>query len=154
MPKFSSKSISKLHTCHKDLQVLFSYIIKHWDCSVIFGHRTPDEQFELYKKGRHMVGGEFVIKDKSQVVTYKDGFKYLSKHNLMPSMAVDVAPYPSLYQHADTALMFAGYVLGVAQMLKDYGAIDSTIICGHDWDNDRDLTDQTFYDTLHFEILT
>jgi hypothetical protein len=49
--------------------------------------------------------------------------------------------------------MFAGYVLGVAQMLKDYGAISSTIICGHDWDNDRDLTDQTFYDTLHFEIL-
>ena len=143
MPKFSDKSIRKLQECHPDLQTLFSNVIKYFDCSVIHGHRTPDEQYELYKQGRTKPGN---------IVTYKDGTKNPSRHNFMPSTAVDVVPYPTYYSDIDTIRHFAGFVLGVAKMLKAFGTIDNDIICGIDWDGDNDLHDQSLFDAVHFQI--
>lgn len=55
-------------------------------------HRTPEEQMELYKKGRTMaVDGSWVAQDKSQIVTNVDGHKVLGAHNYKPSRAIDVA---------------------------------------------------------------
>jgi len=54
-------------------------------------HRTPEEQFELFKKGREQnKKGEWIVTGK--VVTYKDGYIKQSKHNRFPSLAVDVVP--------------------------------------------------------------
>ena len=47
---------------------------------------------------------------------------------------------------------FAGYVLGVAYRLKQSGEISHDIICGADWNNDRDIKDQKLIDINHFEI--
>lgn len=154
MPKFSAKSINKLHTSHQDLQILFRYVIKKFDCTVVYGHRTPEEQFELYKKGREYVeqSGKWVVFFPKKVVTNCDGFQIKSNHNEFPSHAVDVAPYPTLYNDEDTIRHFAGYVLGVADMLKSYGAIEHEIISGIDWDNDKDLHDQKLFDACHFEL--
>lgn len=55
-------------------------------------YRSPEEQFELYKKGRTMdTQGHWVIQHKEQVVTNVDGHTVLGAHNYKPSRAIDVA---------------------------------------------------------------
>lgn len=75
MPSFSAKSLERLNSCHKDLQRLMNAVIQEQDIIILCGHRGKEEQ------------------DKA----YKDGFSKLrfpaSKHNKLPSMAVDIAPY-------------------------------------------------------------
>jgi D-alanyl-D-alanine carboxypeptidase len=55
----------------------------------ISGHRTPQQQFELFKKGRMAVDGHWVVKNEKTIITNKDGFENLSRHNFLPSLAVD-----------------------------------------------------------------
>ena len=52
MYKFSKRSKDNLASADIKLQQLFNEVIKEFDCTVIYGHRTPEEQFELFKKGR------------------------------------------------------------------------------------------------------
>jgi len=55
-------------------------------------HRTPEEQFALYKEGRELdAKGVWVTKDKSKIVTKVDGYKVVGAHNYLPSRAIDVA---------------------------------------------------------------
>lgn len=136
MPKFSKTSMFRLQTCHQDLQTIFNYVIKKYDCTIVCGYRDAKDQNNAFKNG------------KSQV-------KYPnSKHNKAPSMAVDVAPYDNGMIDWDYEQMyhFAGYVQGIAQMLKDYGAITHSIRLGSDWDGDNDVQDQSFIDLPHFEL--
>ena len=54
-------------------------------------YRSSETQFELYQKGREKLPtGEWVVKDKSQVVTNVDGYKNIGAHNYSPSRAIDV----------------------------------------------------------------
>jgi peptidoglycan L-alanyl-D-glutamate endopeptidase CwlK len=56
-------------------------------------HRSVEEQFELYKKGREFRDGVWVL-DRNPItgiVTQIDGFKEQSKHNGLPSKALDFA---------------------------------------------------------------
>jgi peptidoglycan L-alanyl-D-glutamate endopeptidase CwlK len=156
MPTFSNTSEERLNTCHPDLVTLFKYVVANFDCSVVHGQRTPDEQFALFKKGRKLENGVWVPIDpikKKGIVTNCDGIKIKSRHNVMPlSEAADVVPYPTMYSDEDTIRHFAGYVLGVADMLYHFGHIDNRIICGIDWDNDKDLYDQRLFDAVHFQI--
>lgn len=62
-----------------------------WNLILTCTHRSPEEQFELYKKGRRQVGDDWAIADAGQVVTYKDGLKSKSEHNVYPARAFDVA---------------------------------------------------------------
>jgi len=133
MPKFSNKSKKKLVTVHPDLQTLFNAVILHWDCTIVSGLRTTDEQQELYERGRTKPGG---------IVTYKDGVKNKSKHQL--GLAVDVVPYPSLYNDRLKMRDFGNFVLGMAVMLKEYGEIDHDIEWGGHW--------VSFVDYPHFQI--
>ena len=151
MPKFSKTSDRNLSTADLDLQTLFGYVIKYFDCSVLYGTRTPTEQFELFKKGRKEVNGVWMIEDKKKVVTYKDGTIKKSKHNYIPSQAVDVSSYPIDWDDEDRMRYFAGFVMGIAKMLKEVGLIKSDIVWGGDWDGDTDLNDQSFRDLVHFE---
>ncbi len=129
MNQFSEKSKAKLYTCHKALQALFNEVIKHYDCTVLAGHRSNEEQAELYKQGKSKkMAGE-------------------SKHNLTPSMAVDVAPYPVDWDDAKRFYHFVGFVKGVASQMG------IELRTGADWDNDNDLNDQQFNDLVHFELV-
>jgi len=153
MPKYSKSSSSKLATAHQDLQTIFNYVIKDFDNTILFGHRTAEEQFELYKKGRRLDrNGLWIIYDKRKVVTYCDGLKKKSKHNENLSLAVDACPWPINFKDEETIYHFAGIVLGWAAALKKYGAIEHDIIWGGNWDDDSNLHDQNFYDLLHFQI--
>ena len=60
MPKFSNRSIKKLETCHEDIQKIMYKAIKIIDFSVLRGYSSPEMQFELYKKGRHLQDGCWV----------------------------------------------------------------------------------------------
>ena len=134
MPKFSQSSKDKLATCHDDLQTLFNYVIESFDCTIVCGHRTKEAQDTAYKKRYSKVR-----------------FPY-SKHNSLPSMAADVIPWPIVWDDHDRMRYFAGYVMGIACMLKKAGAIEHNIRWGGDWDMDTELSDNTFMDLPHFEL--
>ncbi len=67
-------------------------------------------------------------------------------------MAVDVVPWPIEWNNVKRMKYFAGYVMGIARMLKDYGAIEHELISGLDWDGDTILKDTTFVDHPHFQL--
>jgi hypothetical protein len=127
MPRFSEASKEKLATCHPDLQTLFNKVIQYYDCTVICGHRTQEEQDYLYPAFTRLKWPN-------------------SKHNSTPSLAVDVAPYPIDWNDAKRFYHFAGFVYGVADMM----GID--IRWGGDWDSDFEFGDQTFHDLPHYEL--
>lgn len=139
MPKFSQESFSKLSTCHMELQTLFYEIVRYHDCKVIEGHRGEADQNAAVDRG-------------ASKILWPNG-----KHNGQPSMAVDVAPYPLNWSDKPKNIaryyLFAGYVLGIAEQLKAQGKMTYSIRWGGDWDGDKDLSDQTFDDLVHFELI-
>lgn len=135
MPHFSNISKKRLTTCHQDLQTIFNYVIKYFDCTIVCGQRD----------------------EKAQNKAYDDGFSKVrypnSKHNKFPSIAVDVVPYPIEWDNTERMKYFAGQVMGIAIMLKEYGVISHDLISGLDWDNDTILKDTTFKDHPHFQLV-
>ena len=128
MPKFGKVSKERLATAHSDLQKIFNEVIKKIDCSVLEGHRGEETQNKYFDQGKSKV-------------KYPDG-----RHNKIPSLAVDVTPYPVDWNDRERQTLFAGYVLGVASQMG------IGIIWGGDWDNDTDLKDNGFDDLVHFEL--
>jgi len=51
MPRFSVRSLSRLDTTHPDLQRLFKRVVLHFDCSILEGVRTIEQQREYVQKG-------------------------------------------------------------------------------------------------------
>lgn len=135
MPKFSQESFSKLSTCHPDLQTLFYEVIRNFDCQILEGYRGEDEQNTAFSEGKSKL-------------KYPDG-----KHNSNPSHAVDVSPYPVNWKNTNRFYWFAGYVMGVAQKLKDDGKITHAIRFGGDWNSDNDISDNKFNDLVHYELV-
>lgn len=129
MYKYGKSSQARLDTCHPEIQRLFNELIKDWDVSIICGHRTEEAQNAAVKSGN------------SKTVFPN------SKHNSMPSIAVDAALYPIDWNDSGRHYMFVGMV---KQKAKDLGI---NIRCGADWDGDNDTGDQTFNDLVHFELL-
>lgn len=136
MPHFGTRSQTNLAECHTDLQTLFNEVIQHFDCSVIEGHRPEAEQNKAYYERR------------SKLQWPK------SKHNKQPAMAADVVPYPIDWENTNRMRYFAGYVLGIAKMLKQQGRMNHEVRWGGDWDRDTKLRDQSFHDLPHFELLS
>jgi len=128
VPSFSGPSKKRLSTCDKKLQTLFNEVVKHFDCSVLCGHRGEEEQNKAYKAGNS-----------------QKQFPH-GKHNKLPSNAVDVAHYPIDWDDRERFQYFAGFVLGTAKQLN------INIRYGGDWDSDNDLKDNNFDDLVHFEI--
>ena len=133
MPSFSDRSKNRLCGVHPDLQTLFHEVVEHFDCTVISGIRTEEEQKALYAKGRTKPGN---------IVTYKDGVKKKSKHQT--GNAVDIVPYPIQWGNIERFRQFGWFVLGVAATLKRYGQIDSDVKWGGNW--------KRFKDYPHFEL--
>ena len=129
MPRFGKRSKSNLSTVHPKLQELFNEVIKHFDCSVICGHRGKEDQNKAYHDG-------------FSKVKFPNG-----RHNAMPSKAVDVCPYPIDWNDAPRFRYFAGYVMGIASQMG------IKIRWGGDWDRDTDLSDNRFNDLPHFELM-
>lgn len=129
MSRFSAKSAERLAQCDPRLQLVFNYVVDVVDCTILEGHRDKEAQDELFRQG------------KSQV-QWPDG-----KHNRSPSLAVDAAAYPIDWNDRERATLFAGVVLGVADVLG------IKLRWGGDWDRDWQVKDNNFDDMWHFEIV-
>ena len=123
MPAFGARSRERLASCHPDLQRLFNEVVKGFDCAVIYGHRTVEEQQDLYAQGRTKPG---------KIVTKLDGVSKRSKHNESPSLAVDVVPYPIDWDDLDAFRDLADHTKRVA---RDLGI---GVVWGGDWSRFRD----------------
>jgi peptidoglycan L-alanyl-D-glutamate endopeptidase CwlK len=128
MNTFSQSSRLKLSTCDSELIRLAMEVLKIHDCTVLTGFRSEDAQNKLLGEGRSKLTYPF------------------SKHNKMPSQAIDLAPYPIDWEDEKRFYYFAGIVRGVAHSLG------IRIRWGGDWDSDNDLNDQSFDDLVHFEL--
>ena len=128
MPEFGKRSRRNLDEAHRGLQKLFEEVIKHFDCSVICGHRGEAAQEMAFDAGHSNAHfGE-------------------SPHNFEPALAVDVVPYPTEWRDTERMHYFAGQVMGIAEMMG------IEITWGGDWDRDTHLSDERFHDLPHFEL--
>lgn len=126
---FSKASADRLATCHHDIQRLMNRCIQLVDFTVLCGHRTEQEQAAA-------VNGGF-----SKVIFPN------SKHNSLPSMAIDIAPHPIDWNDVARFAHLQGVVRGVASEMG------ISIRLGGDWDMDGDITDQKFVDWPHVELV-
>ena len=153
--KYSDRSKQHLSTVHPDLQLVFNTVLKVRDHSIVCGHRGEKDQNAAFNAKR------------SQLRFPQ------SNHNKLPSLAVDVYPYPLDFARlnrvednlrAGKAItrrdldewrrmdQFIGYVLAVADQLYIEGKITHRVFSGSDWDGDSILSDQGFHDLPHFEL--
>lgn len=128
MFKYGTNSLNNISTLHPNLQIIAFDLIKIMNVSVVCGHRGKEEQ-------------DKAVADKKSKTPWPK-----SKHNSLPSNAMDVIPYPTGYK--DTRLIY--FMAGAIQAIADKHNIK--IRWGGDWDSDGDLNDQTFNDLVHFEL--
>ena len=132
--EFSARSIRRLHACHPDLIKLCHRVVLGWDCTVLCGHRSEEEQERVFVEGW-------------STVRWPD-----SKHNAEPSLAVDLAPWhseespPIDWKNTERWRAFGGFVIGVAFEMG------IKIRWGGDWNGNWDFRDQRFIDLPHFEL--
>jgi len=99
MPSFSKRSLDNLATCHKDLQRVAHEAIKHFDFTVICGHRGKAEQ-------------EKAFRDKKSKVQWPD-----SKHNKVPALAMDCTPVPLDWKDINSFHEMAKHMKAAARKL-------------------------------------
>jgi len=129
MNKYSKSSRKQLASCDRRLQEVFNEVLLEVDHTILEGHRGKASQNAAFRLGKSKL-------------KWPNG-----DHNQKPSKALDATPYPIDWEDKARHFFFAGYVLGVAEMMG------IKIRWGGDWDSDKDFEDQTFNDLVHFEII-
>lgn len=134
--KFSQKSIERLHTCDVFLVDIMQEALMRSaiDFGIAEGYRTPERQRQLFDEGKSKI----------------DGISKRGKHNFNPSRAVDIYAWVNGKVCYDKhALCFlAGVILSRAKELS------VPLRWGGNWDMDGEIiTDQTFQDLVHFELI-
>jgi len=137
---------NNIKDCVKPLQKVWPFIkkdfeskFKGWKIKITHTHRTPEEQFILYKKGRkyNRDTKRWVVDDRRKKVTNRDGYERLSDHNKYPSLAFDVAiKDPNLDYVWNNTLPQWKYM---EPMAKKYGVLN-----GSNW--------KAFTDMPHFYV--
>lgn len=120
MPHFSSNSKKHLATCDERLREIMNRAIKVYDFSVLCGFRNEADQNYAYDNNFSKVKWPN------------------SKHNTLPSLAVDVAPYPIIWQDAVRFTELAIIIKSIANELW------IPITWGGDWSR--------FVDMPHWEV--
>ena len=104
-------------------------MIRGYGATVICGHRNKEDQDKAHEQGFSKL-------------------KYpKSKHNCVPSKAMDIIPDAGGWDAGrEQFILMIGMIKGIALNLG------IPIRWGGDWDSDNDLTDQTFFDLAHIEL--
>ena len=55
MPSFGKTSKKRLEECDPRLQQLFNEVVKEYDCSILQGHRSEEEQNRYFDEGKSKV---------------------------------------------------------------------------------------------------
>ena len=131
MPSFGTASRVRLKTLDPRLQALLNEAIKHVDFAITCGRRGQAGQNKAVAEG----------KSKTPWPT--------SKHNSMPSLAVDVAPYANgiLWDDLEGFTLLAGIIKGISLMMG------INIRIGIDWDGDLVVKEHSFKDRPHIELI-
>lgn len=129
MPQFGVISRARLKTCDFRLIEISEAVVVHFDCTVLCGHRSQAEQDAAFNDGRSKLRWPN------------------SPHNVDPSRAIDIAPWPIDWNDIGRFRYFAGWMMATA------AAKGIRLRWGGDWDRDTDLKDQTFNDLVHFELI-
>ena len=128
MPSFSQASLRELATLHPDLRMVLREAIKRVDFSVLEGFRGEEKQNKAFDEGKSKL-------------RWPQG-----RHNVWPSRAVDIAPWPIDWTDTERFVLLAGYILAVADRLG------VKLRWGGDWDSDWKLKEEKFRDYGHFEL--
>jgi peptidoglycan L-alanyl-D-glutamate endopeptidase CwlK len=129
MPTLSKSSLEKLATCDKRLQRIVTEMAKTLPLIVICGHRSEAEQNEAYRTGHSKL-------------------KFpLSKHNQLPSKAIDIALLPLDWNDKSRFMYLAGYMLATAK------SMGINLRCGVDFNGDFNFKNDSFFDGPHIEIV-
>lgn len=122
MPVFSEQSEERLRTCDQRLQYLMRRAIQRTpiDFTVLCGFRDKEAQEAAFAAG-------------TTTLHWPHG-----NHNRMPSLAVDVAPYPVDWNDEHRFELLAHYILGIAH------ALDMQVVWGGNWRRPHDMP--------HFEV--
>lgn len=121
MASFGTKSRRKRDECEPALIRVLDEAIKHYDFSVIWGYRGPWDQNRAFDTG--MSNARFGE----------------SKHNVAPSKAFDVIPYPNGFDSSDEDFyLLATHILAAASKLG------VPLVWGGHW--------KTLKDLAHFEL--
>lgn len=131
---FGKISKGRLTTCDPQLQTVILEVmsLQLMDFAITGGFRNKEVQDEYFRTGKSKVKWPN------------------SKHNSVPSKAVDVVPYVNgevSYQR-DHCVYLAGLIMAIATELG------VKIRWGGNWDQDGEvITDQSFQDLVHFEVM-
>jgi len=96
--KFGKSSKRRLATLHPDLQVVLNIVIQYYNFSIICGHRNKANQNKAYK-------------DNKSTKKWPD-----SRHNSLPSEAVDLAPWPIDWEDIQEFHFLAGLIIAVGEV--------------------------------------
>jgi peptidoglycan L-alanyl-D-glutamate endopeptidase CwlK len=129
MPHFGTTSLAHLRTADRRLQSLAHEVIKYMDHTILCGHRGKQEQDEAVRNG----------KSKTPWPT--------SKHNRLPSKAIDVAPYPIDW---DDEVRFARLMGHYERVAMEQGI---KIRLGLDFNQNGRSNDEKFLDFPHIELV-
>lgn len=129
MPTFGEASRAKLQSIHPDLRRVMWAAIKEIDFTIVWGYRGEADQNAAFKSGA----------SKKQ---FPD-----SKHNKLPCLAVDIAPWPLMYTaHPLDFAFIAGIIMTVAK------GVGVGLRWGGDWNKNLSTSDENFKDLGHFEL--
>lgn len=133
MPVFSTRSKRALAAAHPMLQTLFNEVIKEFDCVITESRRGRADQEKAFREG------------------HSNAHFGQSAHNWTPAVALDVYPYPIVWDRPDykNGKAFIAQADVVRRLAKKLGI---PIRWGGDWDGDGDMTDQKLMDLPHFEL--
>jgi len=137
--KFGVRSLERLNTCDPALQYVIweAMSLDLVDFTVLVGHRDQAAQEEAFFKG-------------ASKLRWPD-----SKHNSLPSLAIDIAPWPIRWGDVGSPTRvkdigrfykLAGIVLATSRQLQ------VPIRWGGNWKMDGNVYGQTFDDLVHFEL--
>lgn len=130
MPKYSQTSLDRLRACDERLQILFGEVILHVDVSILCGHRTEEEQEEAFRTGHSNLRWP------------------QSKHNSLPSLAVDIAPWPIDWSDELRFWTTGAFVMGIASQMG------IGLRWGGLWDRPWEhVSSPGFRDIGHFELI-
>jgi len=139
MASFGKRSRKRLSTCHGDLVTLMGRVVSIRDCAIVCGVRTAKDQMKAFDAGKSQVPWPY------------------SKHNVTEkrclSAACDIVPWPEQYTDTPTMIYLAGVVMATAEIMRLEGEIEHKIRWGGDWNRGGDLTDESFRDMWHFELI-
>lgn len=124
------RSEIRLTKAHPNLAQLFRTVAERWDVVILETDRSKERQLALYNAGKSQTL-------KSLHLIQQDGFAW----------AVDAAPDPVDWRDTGRFYFFGGYVRAIADRMG------LKIRYGGDWDGDTLVTDQSFNDLVHYELL-